>query len=88
MRKVLLGLGFAVMATSVQAITVGNLDLNTYCSTMFIGTNDVINTSTGTFGQLSATENTTLKFTFLGKEAVNTNSLILNGLVVLGSAQD
>ena len=88
MRKVLLAFGFSVIATSAQAITMGNLALNTYGSTTFVGTNDVINTSTGTFGQLSATANTTLKFTFLGYEALHTNNLILNNNVVSGSATD
>lgn len=86
MRMVLLALGFTAIATSAQAITVGNLALNTYGSTMFNGTNDVINTSSGAFGQLSATASTTLKFTFLGKEASRTNALILNGFIVPGSA--
>lgn len=85
MKKVLLALGFTAIATSAQAITVGNLALNTYGSTMFIGTNDVINTSTGTFGQLSATASTTLKFTFLGNEAANINTLLFNDLAVPGS---
>lgn len=86
MKKVLLALGFTAIATSAQAAMVGNLSLNTYGSTTFVGTNDVINTSTGTFGQLSATANTTLKFTYLGNEAQHNNSLILNGLAVPGSA--
>ena len=86
MKKILLALGFTVIATSAQAITVGNLQLNTYGSTAFNGTNDVINTNTGTFGQLSATQNTTLRFTFLGNEAGNTNSLLFNGFVAAGSA--
>lgn len=86
MKKIILALGFTFIATSAQAITVGSLELNTYGSTMFNGTNNVINTTTGTFGQLSSTENTTLKFTFLGSEAGNTNSLLLNGSAVAGSA--
>ncbi len=86
MKKILLALGFSVIATSAQAITVGNLDLNTYGSTMFNGANDIVNTTTGTFGQLSATQDTILKFTFLGNEAGNTNSLLLNGLAAVGSA--
>ncbi len=85
MKKVLLALGFTVIATSAQAVTVGNLQLNSYGSTMFSGTNNVVNTNTGIFGQLSTTQNTTLKFTFLGKEAGNTNSLLFNNLVATGS---
>lgn len=86
MTKILLALGFSVIATSAQAITVGNLQLNTYGSTMFNGTNDIINTNTGTFGQLSTTQNTILSFTFLGKEAANANYLLLNGLAAASSA--
>ena len=88
MKKALLALGFTAIATSAQAITVGNLALNTYGSAMFIGTNNVINTSTGTYGQLSATAGTTLKFTFLGNEAANINTLLFNDLVVPDSATD
>ncbi len=86
MKKILLALSLTVIATSAQAITMGSLQLNTYGSTMFNGTNNVINTTSGIFGQLSTTQNTTLKFTFLGKEAGNINSLLLNGLVAAGSA--
>lgn len=86
MKKMLLVLGFTAIATSAQAITVGNLMLNSDGSTMFNGTNDVVNTTFGTFGQLFATQNTTLQFTFLGKEAGNTNALLLNGLVAANSA--
>jgi len=86
LKKILLALGFTVIATSAQAITMSNLNLNTYgTNIMFNGTNGVVNTNTGVFGQLSATQNTTLKFTFLGKDAANTNYLILNGLIVAGS---
>ena len=85
MKKILIALGFMVVATSAQAITMGSLQLNTYGTTMFNGTNNVINTTFGTFGQLSTTQNTTIKFTFLGKEAGNTNSLLLNGVVAAGS---
>lgn len=89
MKKILLALGFTVIATSAQAITISNLKLNIYgTNIMFNGTNGVVNTNTGMFGQLSATENTTLKFTFLGKEAGNTNYLTLNGLIVTGSGTD
>ncbi|MES2663591.1 MAG: hypothetical protein V4629_09855, partial [Pseudomonadota bacterium] len=63
MKKILLALGLTVIATSAQAVTVGNLKLNSYGSTMFNGTNNVVNTNTGIFGQLSTTQNTTLKFT-------------------------
>ncbi len=86
MNKILLALGFMAITTSAQAITLGNLQLNTFGTTMFNGTNNVINTTTGTFGQLSTTQDTTLKFTFLGKEAGNINSLLLNGLIAAGSA--
>ncbi len=85
MKKILLALGFTLIATSAQAITMGNLTLNTFGSTSFIGTNNVINATSGLFGQLAATQSTRLKFTFLGKEAANTNSLLLNGLVAAGS---
>ena len=85
MNKILLALGFTLISTYAQAITLGNLQLNTFGTTMFNGTNNVINSTTGTFGQLSTTQNTTLKFTFLGKEAGNINSLLLNGLVAAGS---
>lgn len=89
MKKILLALGFTVIATSAQAITMSNLNLNTYgTNIMFNGTNGIVNTNTGMFGQLSATKNTTLKFTFLGKDAANTNSLILNGIIVAGSGTD
>lgn len=86
MKKVLLALGFTFIATSAQALTFGSLQLNTYGSTMFKGTNNIINTNTGLFGQLSTTQNTTLQFTFLGKEAGNTNSLLLNNSIVSGSS--
>ena len=86
MKKILLALGFTVIATSAQAVTVGSLQLNTFGSTMFNGTNDVINTNTGSYGQLSVTQNTTLQFTFLGKEAGNINSLLFNNLTTAGSA--
>lgn len=86
MKKMLLVLGFTAIATSAQAVTVGNLMLNSDGSTMFNGTNDVVNTTFGTFGQLFATQNTTLQFTFLGKEAGNTNALLLDGVVAANSA--
>ena len=86
MKKVLLALGFTVIATSAQAVTVGNLKLNQYGNTMFNGTNNILKATSGMFGQLVTTKNTTLKFTFLGKEAGNTNSLLLNGLLAANSA--
>ncbi len=87
MKKILVALGFTLAAASAQAITVtaGNLQLNTYGTTMFNGTNNVINATSGTFGQLSALQNTSVKFTFLGKEAGNTNFLTLNNVPVAGS---
>lgn len=86
MKKMLLALGFTAIATSAQAITVGNLGLNAYGSTMFNGSNDIVNTTFGTYGQLFATQSTTLQFTFLGKEAGNTNALLLNGVTAASSA--
>ena len=89
MKKMLLALGFTVIATSAQAITVSNLNLNTYGTNMlFEGIDNVVNANTGRFGQLSATQNTTLRFTFLGKTAADTNYLMLNGLIVAGSGTD
>jgi len=89
MKKMLLALGFTVIATSAQAITISNLNLNTYgTNIMFDGINNVVNANTGRFGQLSATQNTTLRFTFLGKTAADTNYLMLNGLIVAGSGTD
>lgn len=86
MKTVLIALGFMAIATSAQAVTVGNLQLNVYGKSNFNGKNDIINTSSGLFGQLSSKVNTTLKFTFLGKEAGNINSFRFNGLTVANSA--
>ncbi len=86
MKKILLALGFSLIGTSAQAITMGNLQLNTYGSAMFNGTNNIANTNTGMFGQLYTTQNTILNFTFLGKEAANINYLLLNGSAATGSA--
>ena len=85
MKKILIALGFTVIATSAQAITMGSLQLNTFGTTMFNGTNNVVSSTTGTFGQLSALQSTAIKFTFLGKEAGNTNFLTLNNVPVAGS---
>ena len=86
MKRVILTLGFMAIATSAQAITVGNLELNTYGMSNFIGKNDIMNKTAGLFGQLSSRINATLQFTYLGKEAGNTNSLLLNGLKIANSA--
>ena len=66
----------------------GSPFFESFLATYIASTNGIVNTNTGMFGQLSATKNTTLKFTFLGKDAANTNSLILNGIIVAGSGTD
>ncbi|MES2636363.1 MAG: VPLPA-CTERM sorting domain-containing protein [Pseudomonadota bacterium] len=98
MKKILLALGFALVATSAQSAhltTVGALQLNTgdpaFGSVVFSGdTHDVINVggsdaTSGVFGQLSALQDTTFAVTFLGKEAANVNFYVSNGSQVAGS---
>ncbi len=94
MKKILLALGFTLVAASAQAAhltTVGNLQLEANGAVVFSGdTHDVINVGGadamgGIFGQLSALQDTTFLVTFLGKEAANTNFWVSNGMPVAGS---
>ncbi len=88
MNKLLLALTLAFSASAVQAETVNHLSLETFGAVVFAGdTHDVITGSLGGFaGQLSATQDTSLSVTFLGKEALNTNFYIQSGSQVTNSA--
>ena len=93
MKKILIALGFTLAAVSAQAATVtaGDLQLVTNGAIVFSGDeHDVINVGGvdaigGTFGQLSALQDTTFAVTFLGKEAANVNFYMANGSQVAGS---
>ena len=94
MKKVILALGFTLAAASAQAatITMGDLQLVTREAITFSGdAHDIINVGAsdatgGTFGQLSALQNTTFAVTFLGFEATRTNFFVSNGTSVVGSS--
>ncbi len=97
MKKILIALGFTLMAASAQAAhisTVGNLQLVTSGAIAFTGdSHDVIDVGGsdalgGQFGQLSALQATTFAVTFLGKEAANVNFFVSNGASVAGSANN
>ncbi len=94
MKKILLALGFTLVAASAQAsIHPGPpvLQLFTNGAIVFSGdTHDVIDVAGtdalgGQFGQLFASQATTFLVTFLGKEAANTNFYLSNGSQVAGS---
>ena len=94
MKKTLIALGFTLAAVSAQAatITMGDLQLVTREAVTFSGdAHDIINVgvsdaTVGTFGQLSALNDTTFAVTFLGFEAQRTNFLVSNGTSVVGSS--
>ncbi|HAF01074.1 MAG TPA: hypothetical protein DCG63_07220, partial [Methylophilaceae bacterium] len=78
MKKILLAVCFALSATAAQAAIVSNngyLSLNDTGTVTFAGdNNDVVLGATGGYlGQLSATQDTILEVTYLGKEAANQN---------------
>lgn len=96
MKKILLALGFTLAAVSAQAATItsGDLQLNTTGAIVFendphevidIGGVDALG---GTFGQLSALQNTTFAVTFLGFRATRTSFFVNNGTDVAGSANN
>ena len=88
--------GFTLAAVSAQAATItsGDLQLVTSDAITFTGdAHDIIDiggvdATGGTFGQLSALQNTIFAVTFLGKEAVRTNFFVNNGTSVAGSANN
>ena len=88
MNKLLLALTLAFSVSSVQAEALSHLSLSTGDSVSFTGNpHDVIAGATGgVFGQLSATTETWLSVTFLGKEAGNVNFYIASGGRVENSA--
>lgn len=88
MKKLLLALTIALSATSAQAEIVNHLSLSSADPVVFAGdTHDVITGATGgVFGQLSATQDTNLTVTFLGKEAWNTNFFMFSGSEVGGTS--
>ncbi|OYZ06092.1 MAG: hypothetical protein B7Y32_03280 [Methylophilales bacterium 16-45-7] len=86
MNKLLLALTFS--ASAVQAEVVNHLSLETFGAVAFTGdTHDVITGALGgTFGQLSATQDTSFSVTFLGKEALNVNFYVQSGSQVANSS--
>jgi hypothetical protein len=88
MNKLLLALMLAFSASAVQAEPVNHLSLAAGSSVTFTGdTHDVITGATGgTYGQLSATQDTLFSVTFLGTEASNTNFYVSNGSEVIGTS--
>lgn len=88
MKKLLLALTIAFSASVAQAEVVNHLSLSSGDSVTFTGdTHDVATGATGgVFGQLSATQDTNLTVTFLGKEAWNTNFFMFNGSEVGGTS--
>jgi hypothetical protein len=88
MKKLILAVSLALVSTASQAITIGKLSLATAGDVVFSGdTHDVITGATGgVFGQLSATADTVLSVTYLGKEAWNTNFYVANGSEVVGTS--
>ena len=96
MKNIIAIFGFTLAAVSVQAATITSGDLQLVTSDAIIFTEDAHDTIDiggvdalgGTFGQLSALQNTTFAVTFLGKEAVRTNFFVSNGTSVVGSANN
>ncbi|WP_020183920.1 PEP-CTERM sorting domain-containing protein [Methylotenera sp. 1P/1] len=94
MKKLLLALTIALSATAAQAEVVNHLALSTAGSVTFTteaagytqGHNVITGATGGVFGQLSATQDTALTVTFLGKEAWNVNFYIANGSEVAGTS--
>lgn len=96
MKNIIVMFGFTLAAVSAQAATItsGDLQLGTTDAITFTGdphdTIDIggLDALDGTFGQLSALQNTIFAVTFLGKEAVRTNFFVNNGTSVAGSANN
>ena len=95
MKKILIALGFTLAAMSAQSATLslaesGPVVFTTVAETDSInGAHDVVvGALGGTFGQLSALNDTIFAVTFLGKEASRTNFFVSNGTSVAGSANN
>ena len=94
MKKILIALGFTLVAVSAQAATITKGDLQLETTNLISFTGDAhevidifgVDAAGGTFGQLSALRNTTFAVTFLGFEATRTNFYVSNGTSVVGSA--
>ncbi|MDX1914760.1 MAG: hypothetical protein SFU55_04180 [Methylophilus sp.] len=90
MKKILLAVCFALSATAAQATIVsgnGYLSLNDTGTVTFSGDiNDVVLGATGGYlGQLSATQDTILEVTYLGKEAANKNFYVQSSVNVFNT---
>ena len=93
MKKILIALGFTLAAMSAQSATLSLAESGPVVFTTVAGTGSatgahdvVVGALGGTFGQLSALNDTTFAVTFLGKEASRTNFFVSNGTSVVGSA--
>ena len=95
MKKILIALGFTLAAMSAQSATLSLAESGPVVFTTVAGTGSatgahdvVVGALGGTFGQLSALNDTTFAVTFLGKEASRTNFFVSNGTSVAGSANN
>ena len=95
MKKILIALGFTLAAMSAQSATLSLAESGPVVFTTVAGTNSatgahdvVVGALGGTFGQLSALNDTIFAVTFLGKEANRTNFFVSNGTSVVGSANN
>ena len=93
MKKILIALGFTLAAMSAQSATLSLAESGPVVFTTVAGTGSptgahdvVVGALGGTFGQLSALNDTTFAVTFLGFEASRTNFFVSNGTSVAGSA--
>ena len=93
MKKILIALGFTLAAMSAQSATLSLAESGPVVFTTVAGTGSatgahdvVVGALGGTFGQLSALNDTTFAVTFLGKEADRTNFFVSNGTSVDGSS--
>ena len=95
MKKILIALGFTLAAMSAQSATLSLAESGPVVFTTVAGTGSptgahdiVVGALGGTFGQLSALNDTIFAVTFLGKEASRTNFFVSNGTSVAGSANN
>ncbi len=84
MKKILIALGFTLVAVSAQATTVTTVENHLSLSyndvaVGFVGNNDVTADIRGFNGQLSATQGTLFTVKYLGKEAGDKNFFLQSG---------
>lgn len=91
MKKLLVALGFTMVAMSAQASTLSLATSGPVTFTVatvqcpYCGQDVIAGATGGVFGTLSIDSNALFEATFLGKEAANTNFYVANGLNVMSN---